>query len=71
VLDELKERSQPGQSDDLLRLGLHQLPVKRFPRLRALAGEPTGSLQTTRVDEGLDVVAGLHRQRPEVVAGRC
>ena len=35
VLNELQERVQnPDETDDLLRLGLHRLPAREFPRLR-------------------------------------
>ena len=38
VLHELQEQIQnPDETDDLLRLGLHRLPVAQFPRLRSLA----------------------------------
>jgi AcrR family transcriptional regulator len=40
VLNELQERVQdPDESDEPLRLGLHRLSVREFPRLRALAGD--------------------------------
>jgi AcrR family transcriptional regulator len=61
VLNELQERVQdPEESDDLLRLGLHRLPVREFPRLRALAGELAAYDGERELDEGLDVIlAGL------------
>ena len=38
VLDELQELTvSPEETDDLLRLGLHRLPVSDFPLLRGLA----------------------------------
>ena len=40
VLNELQERVyDPEETDDVLRLGLHRLPAKEFPRLRSLAPE--------------------------------
>ena len=40
VLNELQERvHDPDETDDLLRLGLHHLPAREFPRLRSLATE--------------------------------
>ena len=40
VLHELQERvDNPDETDDLLRLGLHRLPITQFPRMRSLAGE--------------------------------
>ena len=38
VLDELQELTvSPDETDDLLRLGLHRLPRREFPRIRAVA----------------------------------
>lgn len=64
VLNELQERvHDPDETDDLLRLGLHRLPVREFPRLRSLATELAGYDGAQELDEGLDVVlAGLRRQ---------
>jgi AcrR family transcriptional regulator len=61
VFNELQERvHDPDESDDLLRLGLHRLPVREFPRLRALAGELAAYDGERELEEGLDVVlAGL------------
>ena len=40
VLDELQEIiDNPDETDDLLRLGLHRLPRREFPRIRAVAPE--------------------------------
>jgi AcrR family transcriptional regulator len=65
VLNELQERVQdPEESDDMLRLGLHRLPLREFPRLRALAGELAGYDGERELDEGLDIIlAGLRSQR--------
>jgi AcrR family transcriptional regulator len=65
VLNELQERVQdPEESDDLLRLGLHRLPLREFPRLRALAGELAGYDGERELNEGLDIIlAGLRSQR--------
>jgi AcrR family transcriptional regulator len=64
VLNELQERVyDPEETDDLLRLGLHRLPAKEFPRLRSLAGELAAYDGLQELEEGLDVViAGLRRQ---------
>jgi AcrR family transcriptional regulator len=64
VLNELQERVQdPDESDDLLRLGLYRLPVREFPRLRALAAELAHYDGGRELDEGLDVIlAGLREQ---------
>jgi hypothetical protein len=64
VLNELQERVyEPEETDDLLRLGLHRLPAKEFPRLRSLAGELAAYDGLQELEEGLDVVlGGLRRQ---------
>jgi hypothetical protein len=59
VLNELQERvHDPEESDDLLRLGLHRLPVREFPRLRSLAAELAAYDGLGELEEGLDVVLG-------------
>jgi hypothetical protein len=64
VLHELQERvDNPEETDDLLRLGLHRLPLAEFPRLRSLAAELAAYDGAAELDEGLAiVVAGLHSQ---------
>jgi AcrR family transcriptional regulator len=64
VLNELQERvHDPEESNDLLRLGLHRLPVRDFPRIRSLAAELAAYDGLQELDEGLDVViGGLRRQ---------
>ena len=64
VLHELQERvDNPDETDDLLRLGLHRLPITQFPRIRSLAGELADYDGATELDEGLTiVVAGLRSQ---------
>jgi AcrR family transcriptional regulator len=64
VLNELQERvHDPDETDDLLRLGLHHLPPREFPRLRSLAAELATYNGAEELDEGLDVVlGGLRRQ---------
>ncbi len=64
VLNELQERvHNPDETDDLLRLGLHHLPPREFPRLRSLAAELATYNGAEELDEGLDVVlGGLRRQ---------
>jgi AcrR family transcriptional regulator len=61
VLNELQERVlDPDETDALLRLGLHRLPLREFPRIRALAGELATYDGAQELDEGLSVVlAGL------------
>jgi AcrR family transcriptional regulator len=65
VLNELQERVlDPDETDDLLRLGLHRLPAREFPRLRALAPELAAYDGARELDEGLEIIlAGLCRQR--------
>jgi AcrR family transcriptional regulator len=64
VLNELQERvHDPDETDDLLRLGLHRLPVREFPRIRSLAAELAAYDGLEELEEGLDVViGGLRRQ---------
>jgi AcrR family transcriptional regulator len=61
VLNELQERvDDPDETDDVLRLGLHRLPLREFPRLRSLAGALVAYDGARELDEGLDMVlAGL------------
>jgi AcrR family transcriptional regulator len=64
VLNELQERvHDPDETDDLLRLGLHRLPAKEFPRLRSLAAELASYDGRQELEEGLDVILGGLRRR--------
>jgi AcrR family transcriptional regulator len=62
--DELQQRvPDPDETDDLLRLGLHRLPITQFPRLRSLATVLATYDGAAELDEGLDIViAGLRSQ---------
>ena len=64
VLHELQEQVQdPDETDDLLRLGLHRLPITQFPRLRSLATALVAYDGAAELDEGLSIVlAGLRSQ---------
>ncbi|GAA4685687.1 TetR/AcrR family transcriptional regulator C-terminal domain-containing protein [Pseudonocardia yuanmonensis] len=64
VIHELQERVHaPDETDDLLRLGLHRLPVTQFPRLRSLAAELAAYDGAAELDEGLTILlAGLRSQ---------
>jgi AcrR family transcriptional regulator len=64
IVHELQERiDNPDETDDLLRLGLHRLPIAQFPRLRSLAGELAVYDGAAELDEGLSIVlAGLRSQ---------
>jgi AcrR family transcriptional regulator len=64
VLNELQERVlDPEETDDTLRLGLHRLPIREFPRLCALAPELAAYDGAQELDEGLEIIlAGLSRR---------
>ncbi len=64
IQDELQQRvHDPDETDDLLRLGLHRLPVAQFPRLRSLAAVLAAYDGAAELDEALDIVlAGLRNQ---------
>ncbi len=61
VLDELQELvEKPDETDDLLRLGLHRLPIGEFPLLRSLAPVLAAYDGATELERGLDILlAGL------------
>ena len=61
LLHEIQEHvDNPDETDDVLRLGLHRLPITQFPRLRALATILAAYDGATELDEGLTIVlAGL------------
>lgn len=64
VLNELQELVEnPEESDDLLRLGLHRLPLKEFPLLRGLAPVLAGYDGAAELERGLDIlIVGLRAQ---------
>jgi Tetracyclin repressor-like, C-terminal domain len=64
VLHELQEQiHNPNETDDLLRLGLHRLPLTQFPRLRSLASALATYDGAAELDEGLAIIlAGLRSQ---------
>ena len=54
IQDELQEQvHDPDETDDLLRLGLHRLPITQFPRLRSLATVLATYDGAAELDEGL------------------
>ena len=61
VLNELQELVEnPDETDDLLRLGLHRLPISEFPLLRSLAPTLACYDGATELERGLDILlAGL------------
>src|SRR5487761_107891 len=57
VLDELQELVEnPDETDDLLRLGLHRLPIADFPLLRGLASVLASYDGAAELERGLDVL---------------
>jgi AcrR family transcriptional regulator len=67
VLNELQEQvHDPDETDDLLRLGLHRLPLREFPRLRSVAGDLAAYDGGRELEEGLDVVLGGLRRSLKV-----
>jgi AcrR family transcriptional regulator len=61
VLNELQELiDNPDETDDLLRLGLHRLPIGEFPLLRGLAPVLAAYDGASELERGLDILlAGL------------
>ncbi len=64
ILTELQELiADPEETDDLLRLGLHQLPAGEFPVLRSLASVLAGYDGAAELNRSLDtLLAGLDAQ---------
>jgi AcrR family transcriptional regulator len=57
VLDELQELVEnPEETDDLLRLGLHRLPITEFPLLRGLAAALAAYDGAAELERGLDIL---------------
>ncbi|QMU77185.1 TetR family transcriptional regulator [Streptacidiphilus sp. PB12-B1b] len=57
VLDELQELvDNPDETDDLLRLGLHRLPIGEFPLLRGLASVLASYDGAAELERGLDIL---------------
>jgi AcrR family transcriptional regulator len=57
ILNELQEVvERPEETDHVLRLGLHRLPITEFPRLRALAAALASYDGATELDRGLDLL---------------
>jgi AcrR family transcriptional regulator len=57
VLNELQERvDNPDETDDLLRLGLHRLPITEFPLLRGLAPVLSAYDGAAELERGLDIL---------------
>jgi AcrR family transcriptional regulator len=57
VLNELQELVEnPDETDDLLRLGLHRLPLSEFPLLRGLAHTLASYDGGAELERGLDIL---------------
>jgi AcrR family transcriptional regulator len=57
VLNELQELvEKPDETDDLLRLGLHRLPISEFPLLRSLASALASYDGAAELESGLDIL---------------
>ena len=57
VLNELQELvDNPEETDDLLRLGLHRLPIGEFPLLRSLASVLAAYDGAAELERGLDIL---------------
>src|ERR1700735_4703171 len=57
ILNELQEViDNPDETDDLLRLGLHRLPLKQFPLLRSLAPALATYDGAAELERGLDIL---------------
>jgi hypothetical protein len=61
VLDELQDLiDNPDEADDLLRLGLHRLPYREFPRIRSLAPELASYDGAAHLQQGVELmITGL------------
>ncbi|HEX4559324.1 MAG TPA: TetR/AcrR family transcriptional regulator C-terminal domain-containing protein [Mycobacterium sp.] len=57
ILDDLQEIvERPEETDDVLRLGLHRLPITEFPQVRALAPVFASYDGAAELDRGLDIL---------------
>jgi AcrR family transcriptional regulator len=57
ILTEIQEVvERPEETDDVLRLGLHRLPVTEFPQVRALASALANFDGAAELDRGLDLL---------------
>ncbi len=57
ILNELQEIvDNPDETDDLLRLGLHRLPIGEFPLLRSLAPVLANYDGAAELERGLDIL---------------
>jgi AcrR family transcriptional regulator len=57
ILTEIQEViERPEETDDVLRLGLHRLPVTDFPHVRALASDLANYDGAAELDRGVDIL---------------
>ncbi len=72
MLNELQELVEnPDETDDLLRLGMHRLPLSEFPLLRGLAHALACYDGAAELERGLDIlIAGLAATLPPAGGGR-
>jgi AcrR family transcriptional regulator len=72
VLNELQELvDNPDETDDVLRLGLHRLPIGEFPLLRSLAHALASYDGAAELERGLDILlTGLTTTLTPTGAGR-
>ena len=70
ILNELQEYIvDPEENEALLRLGLHRLPAKDFPRLRALAPVLADYDGEAELDQGITILlSGLETQLSRAIA---
>lgn len=70
ILNELQEFIvDPEENEALLRLGLHRLPAKDFPRLRALAPVLADYDGEAELDQGITILlSGLETQLSRAIA---
>ena len=71
VLNELQELIEnPDEADDLLRLGMHRLPLSEFPLLRGLAHALACYDGAAELERGLDIlIIGLAATLPPAGGG--
>jgi AcrR family transcriptional regulator len=72
LLNELQELvDNPDETDDLLRLGLHRLPIGEFPLLRSLAHALATYDGAAELERGLDILlTGITATLSPTGAGR-
>jgi hypothetical protein len=57
VLNELQQLvADPDETEDVLRLGLQRLPIREFPRIRALASELARYDGAEELERRLDIM---------------